>query len=331
MIRTPATTLVAPRHVGLLGLSAASTLFLVMMCMFALGMVGCIVPNDAAPTPGETMSDSDFGSDYAPMAEGPDGWSSNGILIALNYTKTVNLQAQFDKGGPGDYTAEFSISPPPFTRGAGNPVQAEALITWAIEGNFVTRRISISNGATISGVAQAVRIQIMDVSNPAVATAGQQYGVSVQVTKGIRATTMQPPTLTPHPSVDDEVQTPIVQPFAQATYSVSAQGGGGAGNGNGFIELLIPQDAGVISVFITVAADNVFGGTYQAQGTAPVIPDDNVVALIRANGADQASFDPRAFNGWIPLIPGAATIDLINGMAAGQPSVTFSIWFGIDG
>jgi hypothetical protein len=323
----------ACRAVRTLSLPAMSTAALAVACVFAMGVVGCAVPVDGAgpndsttSAPGVTMQDSD----YVEMAKGPNGWSANGTLHALKYNETVNLQAKFDEGGPGAYTAEFSFSGG-IDPGGTISTRAEALITWAIEGNFVTRRVSISNGASITGVAQAVRIQIMDTTNPSTGvTPGLAYGVSVQVTKGQRATTMQPPTLTPKPFVDDEALTPVIQPFEKGTYDITPEGVGGAGNGDGFITLPIPQDAGVISLFVTAAA-LVPPAAYQAQGTAPVVPEDMILVIVAADAFDTVIYDPRTYPTWVPLLPGAQTVTLRNLMPAGQPHVLFFVLFGIDG
>jgi hypothetical protein len=320
----------ARRTARAFGLPVPSAVLLAATCVLAIGMVGCMLPTngtdptvDSTATPGAPMPQD---SDYVEMPKGPNGWSANGTLLSANYTKTVNLQAQFNE--PGDYTAEFSFSPTKLADGSNQ--QAEALVTWAVEGNFVSRRVAISNGASITGVAQAVRIVIFDTTNAsAPRDIGVLYGVSVQVTRGQRATTMQPPTLTPHPFFDDEAIPPVIRPYAQAQYTITPEGGGGAGNGDGFIVLPIPQDAGIISLFVTVSNTTAVA-PYQAQGTAPVIPNDTVQVEVD-NGANFQVYDPRVFPGWVPLLPGAQRIILRNNMPAGQPVVLFTVTLGIDG
>lgn len=331
--------LAACRAARAFGLSAPSAMLLVATCVLGLGMVSCALPvngtgpDDSTATqamPGAPMPQD---SDYVDMPKGPDGWSANGQLLTVNYTKSINLQAQF--GEPGDYTAEFAFSPTLDSQGFAR-MQAEALITWAIEGNFVTRRISVTNGASITGVAQAVRIQIFDVSNPGATPANIAYGVSVQVTKGARATTMQPPTLIPHPFVNDQAVNPVTQPYAQGSYLIAPEGGAGAGNSDGFTIIPVPPDAGVISIFVTVG----FGvgplgnppAGYQAQGTAPVIPDD-MLSVLPFGGADSAQYDPRKYPTWVPIVPGTQRVQLMNAMPPGgtNPTVQFFVAFGIDG
>jgi len=304
---------------------AKTFFFLVILIVSGLIAGGCALPTngtDDDPEGVDTMSNQP-----TKMVKGPDGWSANGVLHTLLYNEIVNCQADFPESG--NYSVEFSVSPT--NPGDGSTIaQTEALITWSVEGNNVTRRLTITNGATISGVAQAVKIRVFDVTPFAGTPKGVPYTVSIQAVRGIRADSQLPPILLPHPFVDDLAAVPVTQPFEQGNYLVTANPvPGGAGNGS--ITIPIPTDAGVVSALVLVSPTVPTAG-YQAQGTAPVVPDDMLLVVTGNTGTTEfSSYDPRKFPGWIPIAPGANRMTLFNAMPIGQPPVTYTVFLGIDG
>lgn len=192
---------------------------------------------------------------------GKIGWSASGILTQHG-NKEVSLQANFPEAT--SYIAQFSIS--------GTDLrykQAEAEIKWVVEGNFVTRRITIANGVSIQGAGQAVSIKIRDVSPVVIPGVATDYTVSVQVVPGSRGSTNNPPTL------------------AGDAHIVL----GGAS-----LNLNIPDNSGVISVAVLV--ENTLHNA---------IPDQAVnVRQQDAAGLDVALYDPRQYF-WVP-IQGSATV-----------------------
>jgi hypothetical protein len=91
------------------------------------------------------------------------GWGQSGTLTAGNKTQRVTMQADFNKGvGAFDFTCQFSVTAP----GGRSVVNAEALVSWRVEGQEVTRRITIGAGASLTGVGQAVRVEIYDATPP---------------------------------------------------------------------------------------------------------------------------------------------------------------------
>jgi hypothetical protein len=260
-----------------------------------------------------------YGVEDQVKASGPKGWSANGVLRATDLVKTVTLQCDFAEA-PGPYTLQFGITGNTGIVGAID-AQAEALITWSVEGNFVTRRVALTNGLSVSGTAEAVRVIIYDVSKPGFATPNAPYNVSVQVVRGTRPAIQQPPTLNPHPFVGD-LNTNPPQPYSQTTFTVLP---------GHILNLPIPNDAGVVSVFI-VTTNN--AGTTQgmtAAGTMLVIPPDSITVTITGS-VDAPQWDPRGWPTWVPVPPGAAEITLQNNQAGGSAvAVDFSVWYGIDG
>lgn len=162
-------------------------------------------------------------SDY--VNEKPEvktGWAQAGKLTQLDSQKSVQVQANF--GQAENYTIQFGMVIPTATS-----AKAEALITWTVEGNPITRRVSVSNGLSVTGVGQGVKVVVKDVS-----TAGNKdYDVSISVARGIRATTERPPTL-----------------YLGSITLNSSQ----------FGSFTVPLDAGAQSVFVS-ADQQLFGAT----------------------------------------------------------------------
>lgn len=89
------------------------------------------------------------------------GWGTSGKLIAGNKQQRVTMQADFNKGvGAFDFTVQFNLD------SGSTIVNAEALIHWRVEGQEVTRRITIGDGASLTGTGQAVRVEMSDATPP---------------------------------------------------------------------------------------------------------------------------------------------------------------------
>ncbi len=230
------------------------------------------------------------------------GWGTSGKLITGHPEKMVSMQANFPD--PGSYTIEFSKDNP---GGSNEPIFAEALITWAVEGNYVTRRVNIADGVSVTGVAQAVKIIMTDATSSLFgAPNNTTYGVACQVARGVRGSNKQPPTLVPTTFV------PIGSP----------QGAGGAG----FYEVVagqqlfvaLPTDAGIISLYTVVSAG------------APLTEFQPMVSLLN-NGFILKQYDPRDYPDWVPTTPGCDQIRLDNNVGGGGQVINFGLTFGIDG
>jgi hypothetical protein len=216
------------------------------------------------------------------------GWSAHGILTRLNPIRQVGLQAEFPYAG--DYTIQFTRDAVP----AGISVRTEALITWSVEGNFVFRRVNVVNGVSVTGTGQAVKVVINDTTvDPMAFAPGPDYTVSMQVAPGTRPAVQQPPQLIP------------------ATGPIFAFG-------PGTVNIPVPDDAGVISVFGTVVS---FSNT-------PIPSEQAFIQMSDAALNTLKVYDPRQYD-WVPLAPGTTFITLINATAA--DTLQFSVTFGIDG
>lgn len=218
------------------------------------------------------------------------GWSQSGKLTTGDKNRSVSLQANFTTSQ--DYTVEFGLEPNPLSN---DPIFAEALIQWSVEGATISRRVTVSNGTSVTGVGQAVHVVVKDnTSNVAGIGAPNavEYGITIQVAPGTRGTDKQPPTLIASPS----------------EYTVAP---------GGFTAVNIPQDAGAKSVFVTA-----WSGTVMAEGKVQV---DHIIS-----NTSFKTYDPRQYD-WVPLTPGATQIGLTNNIAPGGANIFFSVTFGIDG
>lgn len=227
------------------------------------------------------------------------GWSSSGTLVTGDRTKQVTLQADFPRAET--YVLEFNRE----NNVASNlPIRASALITWSVEGNSVTRRISIQNGATIQGVAQAVRVVLFDDTAPlppsVVIPNGSAYTVSVQVTPGVRGSNQFPP-------------------FLLTTEGQRRQLLGTAA-------IPVPQDAGAISLLL-LAVMNPFGGPFAA------VPNNGILIEQLLSGVDVIAFSFfESSSNLIPLLPGVDTIRLKPNLALVPANdIEVTTIFGIDG
>jgi hypothetical protein len=194
---------------------------------------------------------------------------------------------------PGVYTIQFTVIPP----GDGQGFAAYAIVTWKVEGQQVTRMVSVFSGAVISGVAESVDVKIVDVSQIGTngfPTTPQKYQVGVSLSKGSRATTMQPATLV--------TQLDEIQLDAGATTSY-----------------LIPSDAGVISALVT-----------SASLTTGVLPTD-ILVIQSTTGlvAHLCRWYPiEQSPGWIPLFGGAVNLEIFN---TGSAKAGVNVIWGIEG
>lgn len=239
---------------------------------------------------------------------GSGGWAAFGKLQSGNPNSQIPLQAVFPDSA--DYTVEFGMEMPDVSAYPGI-VAAEATIIWSVEGNFVSRRVTVGNGVSVTGVGQGCRVVISDKSTGG---PGLEYVVSAQVSKGSRGTTQQPPTLIPGP--------PIVLP---GTSTVIGPGNVLVAPGDA-VEFAVPEDAGVVSVFITAYPE-------PTSIPPPIIPPGAAVVTHNAGGVGGQTkyYDPIVYNKWVPVAAGTSIIVVSNQQAGGAPGIIFSVTFGIDG
>lgn len=226
------------------------------------------------------------------------GWSVGGVMLSGDKNTTVSLQADFPRAET--YTVQFSMSPIDPILAAPNFAEAELL--WSVEGNQIRRLVSVVNGASVSGLGQAVRMTVRDTSfDWGDGGLGRRYQVSATVSTGTRAAVQMPPRLQGTPGLQ------LVPP------------------GGNFV-LAIPQNAGVISMM--VYARSVTAGLHA------VLPGDiTILQTSIAAGHDIANTDQASNDDWIPIFPGADTVVINNSTVAGPggKNIYISLIWGIDG
>jgi len=200
------------------------------------------------------------------------GWGASGQLRTGNKNDQLSLQAIFSE--PGTYTVQFDM-----VDARGNRADAHALILWSCAGVEVSRKISVKNGASISGVGEGVRVIVTDVST---VTPSYAYDVAITVSKGVRANTQQP----------------AVFHIVGVTPTVDAAS---------FLDVKIPTDIGAISFNVSIGSVN---GTPLADQAVQIQQRSAVGGILSLE-------DPRMFP-WIQLQPEYDRIRIINNTVADQ-------------
>lgn len=253
------------------------------------------------------MNGGDYAGGYGPANTGSTtnlkmGWGTSGKLATGNTSKMVTLQADFPISET--YTIEFAKTNNP---ASNNPIFAEALITWSVEGNYVTRRVNIGDGVSVSGVSQSVRVVMTDATtNQNGPPNGAEYSVSCQVTRGVRATTTQGPTLVPQ--MTTPANTGGVGNGAAGAFFVAA---------HSQVSISIPQDAGIVSIYVTA-----FDLTTNSNAAG-------ALTVTQGYGANPVkAYDSFLYDDWVPISPGTDTITLANFTG---DNYFVSVTFGCDG
>jgi len=240
-----------------------------------------------------------------------DGWAAYGTLEAPSPTnsspnKEVRMQVNFPESA--DYTIEFAVSVPGNFSQNQVRLNVEAFITWAVEGGFISRRVTVANGTTITGVAQGATVVVRDASGSLVGIDPPgsvfTYGVSMQIAKGSRATSGTPPTYSP---------IGVVEQSAAATA------------GTPIVNFNIPSDAGVNSVMVLAYRTN--GANYFpiADGDIRIEQQcQNQVVASYLYGDQRGKF--------VPLQPGTTRLAVVaNATFAAPNEYHVTVIFGVDG
>lgn len=291
------------------------TLWMMLVAILAAGCAtGCSSPMTTAQA--DKLRDEESitmstGTTYGKKT----GWGTSGTLTTGRKDRSVSIQADFERAGPATtYTISFGKSNNP---ASNNPIFAEALITWAVEGNYVSRRVTIADGTSISGVGQAVKVILTDNTQPAISgnplfdpVVPADYSVSVQLAPGVRGADEQPPTLVPHaPDPTNTTQTIVGNFENNGFYGVDP---------GKTVALNVPQDAGAKSLFVTVITP----GENEVHG--------NLRVVHVYQGVPVREYDPRDFSEWVPLVPGVDQVWLTSD-ASVLRTAFFGVTFGIEG
>jgi len=225
--------------------------------------------------------------------------SITGRMVSKSSQGGPSLQCKFDRAG--NYTVQFKVSGRALPI-AGN-IDPVATVNWFLGGNNLSRRLSVYDGASITGCAESVTVTLTDETDVLDFSPIQQYSVTIMTAEGSRAGTQQPPTY--------------------AIYQNSNAGGTIRRLGNSYIApgtnivVPVPSEAGVISLFATGSDPN---GSVFAEGDL-IVRQRNVTGLL------VKQYDARNM-GWVPISPQTIDIELINNSAV---NALMGLTWGIDG
>jgi len=193
--------------------------------------------------------------------------------------------------------------PQPVVTASTEGVRCLAIISWSVEGATVKRVIDVGNGVSISMVAQAVSVQLQDVTYSIAGNTGIQYSVTGTVSQGTRPATALPPVL--YSGIYDVPNGPagISIPF---------------GNIDGVLELLSFPDAGITSVEV-VGLDTSTPGA-----------GINSLWVNLYNVTVTKQYSPGNAPGFVKVPPGTTILQLINHLA-GPDAASMTVTWGIDG
>jgi hypothetical protein len=113
---------------------------------------------------------------------------------------------------------------------AGLVAFTQATVTFTIEGVSITRTFDVAAGASISGLAEAVRVMVKDVTPTVFSQSkGKKYGVTISIAMMPRPNTAVPPTLTGVSNVSVAGLNTLPVPVPLGASSVIVTGSGAAG------------------------------------------------------------------------------------------------------
>lgn len=234
------------------------------------------------------------------------GWSGGGKLINDGVSNVACaadfLAARVHNEIPSkNYTVQFNVTLPPGGVFA-NPV---AEISWSVEGNTIRRLVSVTNGCSVTGVGQGVKVVVRDQTPQGIGgkVYGVSYDVAITVAPGNRSSVNQPPIFTPPSAI---LAGAVVLPL----YTVPPLS---------FLRVAIPQNAGVISSYVTaVTADG-----------SPLTQFGGIVTEFDVAGHAQKSYDVLNQE-FVPISGQGFELQVFNNLAAGH-DLQVSVSFGIDG
>lgn len=232
--------------------------------------------------------------------QGRTGWAITGELITGEAEGSVSLQAQFAE--PGYYTIHFGVEFPKPSFATITDIEAE--IAFSLEGSTIRRRMNVGNGSAISGIGQAVDVDVYDVTHPDIANS-KPYKVSIHVSKGVRPVGTVPPTL------HREGRFVNGQPPDYGIFFYDLPPNSSTIN-------RIPLDVGVVSAEVTIGPNG--GGDFPIEGVFVEQSSLPIGALKR--------YDPQVITGFVAIVPGAQDLNIIN---TSTKNYKCQITFGIEG
>lgn len=206
---------------------------------------------------------------------------------------TFSYQTGTLETGHGVYVVSFGVVQTPDAVNTGLGCSANATVNFIVNGNAVTRQVSIGSGVSIQGVADAVTVLVQDASPQGVNPPLASYAVTISVAPGTRASDTQPA---------------LVDPASPRTLTVKGAGGSTA-------NIPVPQGVGVVGLWLTVGSD-----------TTP----DMIFNMTDAAGVGRFPFEIKdATPRYFPIVPGTVNITASN-QDAGNTAAVSTLWV-VDG
>lgn len=242
------------------------------------------------------------------------GWSGTGILFndgQSNKGMAANFLERSNNEIPSkNYTVQFAISKIKTLDGFNTPVyfiNPVGVITWSVGGNSVRREVSVTNGLSITGVGEGVKVVVYD-RTPQTGQIPVTYQVDMTVAPGSRASENQPPTYAPTLALTEGM-------IIVGNQTLQNQ-----------VVIDIPPNAGCISIYVTAIRSDL---------TTPLTTLQARVDQADSNGIIVRSYDPNSNfpTTFVPLMPTATKIQLVNNLGGSDPgnNIAFAVTFGIDG
>lgn len=261
--------------------------------LLTLVAIGCTIENNDEDAMNKMGSDG-----LRDVASPPRrAWSTAGKLLPGNTVNTVSLQANFPQAG--EHTVQFNLFPNQQNIQQKVNTRVEAIIRWSVEGNTIERRVTVSDGMSISGNAQGVQVVCTDSSTFNVLADVDEYTVGITVAPGSRGNYMGPPTF-------------------------SAREGMQSAAGAVAMTFSIPEDLGATSFWVYVKTIVTATGAIAATSSHIELRNISTTPIMA-----QGILTDDNHGTWWPLPAGTNEILITNPAAAN--TVTAMLIYGIDG
>jgi hypothetical protein len=288
-------------------------------------------------------------------AQFTDLFTTTNALGSFQGQRLANIQ--INDLEPGEYTIQFQVVEPTVD-GLGSATYA--IIRWKVGGQQIQRIVSVFAGAVISGVAEAVDVQLLDQSGRGttnfVPTATLVNGSNVvpltgNVTLGVNEEVV----FTSQPTVSYGVLGPVngnllilsspytgvggagITFFANSHYKVGVSLSKGTRPTimqppvlltqvaqtvapGAGFVFLVPEETGIISTLITVTTTAPVAQTEAANG---------IVRFANVSGNVLSAYIPQGFSSWYPVPADTRLMAFVNNSTT-QP-LDFSLQWGIEG
>ena len=207
-------------------------------------------------------------------------WAQTGTLTTGNTSRIAKMQADLSELEDTYVTIVFGVTPPQ----NGGSFYATATINASINGNPITRQVSVANGTEISIAADAVSIFTVDSTPAALGNANQDYSVTMTVVPTVRS--------------------PVVPALLHD--ATSAQSGPYNVVGGASVSIAVPQGVSVVGAIVTAVSaqtsqvPNVQMQEMTTNNLGAQIVDTYMIGLVTPS--------PQTVN----LVPGANSLKFIN-------------------